>query len=196
MSIYIIDNYDSFTFNLYQLVQANTEEKVDVVRNDKITFDKLKQLAPRGVILSPGPGHPDVSSDFGVCKDIVQRAGELECPVLGVCLGHQGMAQHLGGTVARAPQIVHGKVSIINITANSPLFLGLSSTFKAMRYHSLVVDEPSLPSCLEVTARESRHGLVMAMQHKTVPMFGLQFHPESIGTPDGAMMVRNFLSLC
>jgi anthranilate synthase component II len=195
MPAYIIDNYDSFTFNLYQLMQANTDEEVIVVRNDKISFDELKARRPSRIVLSPGPGHPAEDKDFGICKEVVKRQEELGCPVLGVCLGHQGMAQHLGGAVVRAPQIVHGKTSIVEIIAPSPILAGLDSTFNAMRYHSLVVEESKLPACLEVTAREKQHGLIMSMQHKTLPLFGVQFHPESIGTPAGKVIMQNFLAL-
>jgi anthranilate synthase component 2 len=195
MAIYIIDNYDSFTFNLYQLLQANTEEEVRVVRNDKITFEELKAAKPTRIVLSPGPGHPAVAKDFGICKDVVQRQSELGCPVLGVCLGHQGMAQHLGGAVERAPQIVHGKTSFVEILSPCPLLEGIENGFKAMRYHSLTVQADKLPDCLEVVAREREHGLIMAMQHKKQPMFGVQFHPESIGTPAGQQIIRNFLAL-
>lgn len=194
MAIYIIDNYDSFTFNLFQLIQSNTSEEVVVVRNDKISCEELKALKPSRIVLSPGPGHPSVDGDFGVCKDIVQRAAELNCPVLGVCLGHQGMAAHLGGSVVRAPQIVHGKTSMIDVKQDTPLFKGLGDSIKVMRYHSLVVEKA--PADFVVTATEQVHGLIMAMQHKSLPVYGVQFHPESIGTPDGQQMIRNFLAVC
>ena len=196
MSVLIIDNYDSFTYNLYQMVQEQTQDTVEVYRNDRISFKDIRAKAPRQVILSPGPGHPAIERDFGVCKEVILRHDELRCPVLGVCLGHQGIAQHLGGNVVRAPHIVHGKTSRIDITARSPLFEGLPSTIQAMRYHSLVAEAEKLPAELKVTAIESTHKLVMALQHATKPIYGLQFHPESIGTPDGKAILRNFLEKC
>jgi anthranilate synthase component II len=196
MPLVIIDNYDSFTYNLYQLVQSLTETEVQVYRNDKIDFEALVSLTPSHVIISPGPGHPANDADFGVCREVVARQAELNCPVLGVCLGHQGIVQHLGGNVVRAPQIVHGKSSLVEVVCVTPLFEGLPKTFEAMRYHSLVADESDLPVELTVTARESKNGLVMALQHKTRPLYGVQFHPESIGTPDGVQIMRNFLERC
>jgi anthranilate synthase component 2 len=196
MPLVIIDNYDSFTYNLYQLVQSLTEDEVVVYRNDKIDFERLVGLKPQRVIISPGPGHPANESDFRVCAEVITRQPELDCPVLGVCLGHQGIVQHCGGTVVRAPEIVHGKSSMVEVTTNTPLFEGIPRTFQAMRYHSLIADESSLPEEIEVTARESKNGLVMALQHRHRPMYGVQFHPESIGTPEGARIMRNFIERC
>ena len=196
MTILIIDNYDSFTFNLYQMLQERTEQPVVVKRNDTLSFQEVVAMAPKGIVLSPGPGHPANASDFGVCAQIIAQAGQLQCPVLGVCLGHQGIAHYLGGKVQRAPYIVHGKTSDINLIAESPLFKNMPRLFKAMRYHSLVVDEQTLPDCLTVTARDSKTNLIMAMQHNKLPVYGVQFHPESIGTPEGARILENFLSLC
>jgi anthranilate synthase/aminodeoxychorismate synthase-like glutamine amidotransferase len=196
MSLLIIDNYDSFTFNLYQMLQAQTEHEVVVKRNDQIRLDEIENMQPAGIVLSPGPGHPSNAGDFGVCAEIVTHAQQLNVPVLGVCLGHQGIAHYLGGKVERAPHIVHGKTSSITITAASPIFRGLPQQFTAMRYHSLVVDEKTLPERLQVTARDTGTSLVMAVQHKDIPLFGVQFHPESIGTPEGATILRNFVELC
>jgi len=196
MPIVLIDNYDSFTFNLYQMVQVLTNETVEVYRNDRIDFDGLKALKPTRVILSPGPGHPGNEDDFGVCKDVILRQEELACPVLGVCLGHQGIVHHLGGTVTGAPQIVHGKSSQVELTAHSPLFEGISGPIEAMRYHSLVAAEDDFPSELTITARESVNRLIMALQHKTKPIYGVQFHPESIGTPEGSSILKNFIEKC
>jgi anthranilate synthase component 2 len=196
MTILIIDNYDSFTFNLYQMLQAETDQKVIVKRNDAITFDDIVELKPSGIILSPGPGHPENAGDFGVCADVIKKAEKVGCPILGVCLGHQGIGFYLGGKVTRAPQIVHGKMSNITITAPSALFEGMSSDFSAMRYHSLVVEDADLPACLKVTARDDRTNLIMAMEHNELPMYGVQFHPESIGTPEGKNILRNFIRLC
>jgi len=195
--ILIIDNYDSFTYNLYQLLQETLSGNVEVHRNDKITFEEVKKLAPKRIVLSPGPGHPAIDEDFGVCKEIIINQSVLHCSILGVCLGHQGIVQHLGGNVVRAPQIVHGKSSEIALEGKSPLFDGLPSKFQAMRYHSLVAAEDNtFPEDLQILAREKEHNLIMAIQHKTKPIYGVQFHPESIGTPEGKHMLRNFLEKC
>ena len=196
MTILIVDNYDSFTFNLYQLIQEQTEQEVLVKRNDQISLAEISSLAPSGIVLSPGPGHPGTEADFRVCKDVIENAASLKCPVLGVCLGHQGLAHYLGGSVGRAPQIVHGKMSTITVSVAQPLFEGVSTSFQAMRYHSLVVEDKGLPQCLTVTARDADTQLIMAMQHRTLPLYGVQFHPESIGTPQGRTIIKNFLKLC
>jgi anthranilate synthase/aminodeoxychorismate synthase-like glutamine amidotransferase len=194
-SIVLIDNYDSFTYNLYQMVQALTDLPVKVYRNDALDLAGILALTPDRIILSPGPGHPGIASDFGVCKDVI-LSEQVTVPVLGVCLGHQGMAHHAGGTVCQAPFIVHGKTSPVGIIKNVPLFDGLSNPFQAMRYHSLVVDPDNLPDCLEVTAKETTHGLIMGLKHRTKPHYGVQFHPESIGTPEGNQLLQNFLEKC
>lgn len=194
--IVIIDNYDSFSYNLYQLVQEQTENPVVVYRNDAITLDGLIALKPSRIILSPGPGHPGNGKDFGVCREILLNQERLGCPVLGVCLGHQGIAEHLGGAVVSAPEIMHGKTSMVHILEHSLLFEGLSNPFEAMRYHSLLIDEERLPPALRITARETRLGLPMALEHIERPIYGIQFHPESIGTPEGRKLLRNFLEKC
>lgn len=196
MPIVILDNFDSFTYNLYQMVQGVSAQPVEVYRNNALSFEELLALKPSGIIISPGPGHPGIPQDFGICKDVLTRYSELSVPVLGVCLGHQGMVHYLGGTVGRAPQIVHGKTSAIEIIVPSPLFEGLPNPFEAMRYHSLVADEATLPPEFTITAREAENGLIMAVQHKTWPWFGVQFHPESIGTPCGEALLRNFANQC
>lgn len=196
MSVVIIDNYDSFTFNLFQLIQPLTEEKVSVFRNDQIDFVSLAALKPSKIVLSPGPGHPENEVDFGVCRQIITRQKELAAPLLGVCLGHQGIVHHLGGKVVRAPQIVHGKASRLQITGDSPLLAGLPHHFSAMRYHSLVASDDQFPDELTVTAREAAHGLIMSIRHKNKPIYGVQFHPESIGTPEGQHILRNFIERC
>lgn len=194
--IIIIDNYDSFTYNLYQMLQAQTSHPVKVFRNDAIDWEALKALKPNRVVLSPGPGHPGVDTDFGICKQIVTHAKELQCPILGVCLGHQGIAHHSGGSVIAAPEILHGKTSMVSIDDPSKLLEGLPNPFEVMRYHSLLVEEKSLPQDFTVTAREVNAKLPMAIQHKTLPIYGVQFHPESIGTPEGALLLKNFLEKC
>jgi anthranilate synthase component 2 len=196
MTLLIIDNYDSFTFNLYQMLQAETDHEVIVKRNDAITLDDILAMKPAGIILSPGPGHPENESDFGVCAEVIKNAAKVSCPILGVCLGHQGIGHYFGGKVVRAPHIVHGKMSNITITAPSKLFEGMQEEFSAMRYHSLVVQDEQLPSCLKVTARDEKTKLIMAMEHDNLPIYGVQFHPESIGTPEGKSILRNFVSLC
>ena len=196
MKIVIIDNYDSFTINLYQMLAPLADEKVQVFRNDAIDFEQLRILKPDKVVLSPGPGHPGIASDFGIGADIIKRQAELNASILGVCLGHQGIVHHFGGQVVRAPQVVHGKSSQIDIEQPTKIFEGLPGSFQAMRYHSLVADEPSFPDVLKITARESAHGLIMALEHKTQPIYGVQFHPESIGTPQGSLLLRNFVETC
>lgn len=194
--VVIIDNYDSFSYNLYQMIQTETEAPVEVYRNDQIDFDTLRAKQPLRVILSPGPGHPAIAEDFGICAEIIQRQPELNCPVLGVCLGHQGIAHYLGGRVIGAPEIVHGESRQMKITKTSPIFEGLPERFDAMRYHSLLVDEQTLPDDLEITVRDVESNIPMAMQHRNWPVFGIQFHPESIGTPQGKQILRNFLAQC
>lgn len=196
MTIVLIDNYDSFTFNLYQMVQAQTSEKVTVLRNDALTFEEIMALEPSRFILSPGPGHPDTPEDFGVCAELIDRHADHGLPLLGVCLGHQGLASRFGGRVERAPAIMHGKTSQVEILAESPLLAGLSNPFEAMRYHSLVVAEDTLPMSFELLAKDRDHGLVMAISHRELPLYGVQFHPESIGTPEGARLLGNFLTKC
>jgi len=207
MSIVILDNFDSFTYNLYQMVQAQTSLPVQVFRNNALSWEELLALQPDRVILSPGPGHPSRPSDFGLCRDVLQRHSELNCPVLGVCLGHQGMAHYFGGQVVPAPAIVHGKTSPVRILKPSPLLDGLPNPFTVMRYHSWTVDPAALPDEFEVIAEldgpptdgnasaKPETPLVMAMQHKSKPLFGVQFHPESVGTPEGGKLLGNFLAI-
>jgi len=197
MSILLIDNYDSFTFNLYQLISMINNGGVIVKRNDEITLAEIKALKPSHIVLSPGPGHPASERDFGVCKTVVSSSDELNCPILGVCLGHQGIVQHSGGNVVRAPQPVHGKMSEIEIVADSPLFAGVDSGVKVMRYHSLVAERSSLPAHLEVVAEvRGQSNIIMAVQDRKRRLFGLQFHPESVGTDVGRKILENFIAIC
>lgn len=190
----IIDNYDSFTHNLAQLLHGLADE-VQVVRNDAIDLAGIGRRRPTHLLLSPGPGRPEVARDFGVCTDIVRAArdGALGLPVLGVCLGHQGIAQGFGALVVRGPEVMHGKTSPVFHSATG-LFGGLPQPLEAMRYHSLVVEPSSLPECIEAVAH-TRDGVIMGLQHRELPLYGVQFHPESIGTPDGRSIVSNYLEM-
>jgi anthranilate synthase/aminodeoxychorismate synthase-like glutamine amidotransferase len=192
--ILVIDNYDSFTFNLVQALQASGA-LVEVVRNDRIDRDGLAaRLAGdaaeplRGVVISPGPGDP---RDAGISVAAIELAAEREVPVLGVCLGHQCLAAAYGGRIVRAPTLVHGEASQVNHDGEG-LLAGLPSPFPAARYHSLCVDEASLPAEIEITARTD-DGVVMAMRHRSLPLEGVQFHPESVLTPEGPRLLANFL---
>lgn len=187
--ILILDNYDSFSYNLYQVFGTITPD-VRVVRSDKITVDGVRSLHPSHLVLSPGPGFP---KDAGICIDAV-HALKGELPILGVCLGHQAIGEAFGGKVVHAPQLMHGKTSTVTLDRDCPLFKGLPETVNVMRYHSLVVEKATLPSCLRVTAAEPQ-GEVMAFMHKEYPVFGLQFHPESFMTEHGVDMLRNFYSI-
>jgi anthranilate synthase component 2 len=184
--ILVIDNYDSFTYNLVQ-VMGEMGAKMHIARNDQITVDEVKALQPTHIVISPGPGTPD---DGGVSLDVIRTMGE-STPVLGVCLGHQCIAQAYGGKVTHAPRLMHGKTSMV-YHRNGGLFTGVPSPFEATRYHSLIVEEDVLPESLQVTAFTD-DGEVMAIRHKTNPVLGVQFHPESILTEFGPRIVRNFL---
>ena len=187
--ILLIDNYDSFAYNLFQVAGAMRPD-IKVVRNDALTCDDIAALAPDALILSPGPGRP---ADAGVCIPAVQRfAGTL--PIFGVCLGHQAICEAFGGTIGYAKQLMHGKVSQVTATPESTLFAGLPAAFPVARYHSLAAVEETLPANLRVTARTA-DGEVMAVEDASARLFGVQFHPESVMTPDGAAIIRNFLAL-
>ncbi len=190
MSLLLIDNYDSFTHNLAQLLGGLGADVV-VHRNDAVDIDDIDAIVPSHIVLSPGPGHPENERDFGVCGPVIDRFGP-SVPILGVCLGHQGIAHRLGGNVVRAPEIVHGKTSPVRHDGTG-LFAGVPNPVDVMRYHSLVVERQSLPTVLRVTSETVDTGLVMAFAHREWPMIGVQFHPESIGTPTGQTMMRNFL---
>lgn len=185
--IVLIDNYDSFSYNLYQLI-GSIEPDIRVIRNDAMTVDEIKQLGPKAIILSPGPGRP---ADAGICIDVVKQLGG-EIPMLGVCLGHQAICEAYGARITYAAQLMHGKQSDVRLDLTSPLFEGCEEMTPVARYHSLAVEESTLPEALQVTAR-TQEGEVMAVQHKQDPVYGVQFHPESIMTPTGARMVQNFL---
>lgn len=185
--IVLIDNYDSFSYNLYQLV-GSFEPDIKVIRNDQITVEELAQLKPSHIILSPGPGKP---SDAGICEEIVQKLGG-SIPILGVCLGHQAICEVYGATVTYAPEMMHGKTSIATLETDTAMFEGMEPKTQVARYHSLVATKDSIPECLLVTA-VTDDGQVMAVQHRDYPVYGLQFHPESIMTKEGGAMIQNFL---
>lgn len=185
--ILLIDNYDSFTYNLYQQVGALGKD-VQVVRNDALTVEQIDALAPEAIILSPGPGHP---RDAGNTVAIIQQL-HTKYPILGICLGHQAIGEAFGASVVRAENIVHGKMSNI-AHSGSDLFASLPDDVEIMRYHSLVIAEETLPAEFVVQAKTTDDGEIMAIRHRDYLLFGLQFHPESIGTPDGSKMIENFL---
>jgi anthranilate synthase/phosphoribosyltransferase len=187
--ILVIDNYDSFTYNLVQLL-AVLGADVRVERNDAVTPAQVLAMAPRGIVVSPGPGLP---SHAGASESIIAAAGEAGIPVMGVCLGHQAIAEVYGGRVVRGPVPVHGKTSEVS-HGGAGLMEGMPDAFIATRYHSLVVDRETLPDCLEITA-ETADGTIMGIRHKTIPAFGVQFHPESVLTPEGIGILSNFLTL-
>lgn len=184
----VIDNYDSFTYNLVHFL-GELGADISVRRNDKITLEEIAAMAPEAIVLSPGPCTPN---EAGICLAVIDRF-KTSIPMLGVCLGHQAMGQALGGDVVRAPSLFHGKTSKINHTGKG-LFRGLNAGFEATRYHSLIVKADTLPDDLEVTATTD-DGLIMGMQHKTLPIHGVQFHPESIASENGHALLQNFLNI-
>jgi len=185
--VLVIDNYDSFTYNLVQYVMGLGADTT-VYLNDQVTVEQIVALAPQGLLLSPGPGTPD---DAGVTLRVIRElAGKI--PIFGVCLGHQSIGQSFGGNVIRAPRLMHGKTSMVEHDGKT-LFKGMANPFQATRYHSLVVEESSMPSCLEISARTT-DGEIMALRHKTLPVEGVQFHPESFLTHDGMRIVANWIA--
>ena len=188
--ILLIDNYDSFSYNLVQMI-GSIDPDIREVRNDRITIDDIKGMSPSHLVLSPGPGYP---KDAGILEQAVREL-KGRMPILGVCLGHQGICEAFGGTISHARKLMHGKQSSIEVNNQSPLFKGLAPRIQAARYHSLAAEEGNLPGELEIIAKDSEEGEVMAVQHREYPVYGLQFHPESILTPDGKQILGNFLSL-
>lgn len=185
--ILLIDNYDSFSYNLYQLI-GSVEPDIKVIRNDDSTIEEIEKMEPEALILSPGPGRPE---DAGICIAAIQYfAGKI--PILGVCLGHQAICEAFGGTVSYAKELMHGKQKMIYQTGENKIFAGMEKAFPAARYHSLAALKETLPPELRVTA-QSEDGEVMAVEHSEYPVYGLQFHPESVMTPDGRKMIENFL---
>lgn len=187
--ILLIDNYDSFSYNLYQLVGEICPD-IKVIRNDEMTVEEIEKLAPEKIILSPGPGRPE---DAGI---IIEAARTVcrKIPTLGVCLGHQAICAAYGATVTYAKKLMHGKQSVISFMNNSPIFKDIDEGAPVARYHSLAADAETIPDRFEVTALAD-DGEVMAVQHKDFPIYGVQFHPESIMTPDGKKMLKNFIDL-
>ena len=185
--ILLIDNYDSFSYNLFQLI-GSLNPDIKVIRNDAFSVQEIEQMRPETIILSPGPGRPE---DAGVCIDVVKELGD-RIPILGVCLGHQAICMAYGGTISYAKELMHGKQSIAGLDRECPIFHNLPEDIPVARYHSLALKEETLPECLSITARTD-DGEVMAVKHKHYSVYGLQFHPESILTPDGKTIIQNFL---
>lgn len=187
--ILIIDNYDSFTYNLYQGI-IGFEENIEVFRNDKITVNDIKKKAPKGIILSPGPGKPE---DAGICIELIRELSPTT-PLLGVCLGHQAIAAAFGGKVIKAHELMHGKSSLV-FHNRGELYAKMSLPFLAGRYHSLMVERDSLPAVLKIEA-ETSDEMIMGMKHRAYPTYGVQFHPESVLSESGIQLLENFVSLC
>ncbi|MGN0244004.1 MAG: anthranilate synthase component II [Lachnospiraceae bacterium] len=186
--ILLIDNYDSFSYNLYQMIGEICPD-IRVIRNDEVSIEEIKQWNPDHIILSPGPGRPE---DAGIIIDVAKTLGR-DIPILGVCLGHQAICAAYGATVTYAKELMHGKQSEVRFDRTCALFQGIPEVASVARYHSLAADADTMPECLKVTALTT-DGEIMAVQHKEYPIYGVQFHPESIMTPDGKNMLKNFLS--
>jgi anthranilate synthase component 2 len=187
--ILFIDNYDSFSYNLVQMC-GSLQPDIKVIRNDEMSVEEIRDLSPGHIILSPGPGYP---KDAGVCEEVVREfSGKV--PILGVCLGHQGICEVFGAEITHARKLMHGKQSILTIDTDQPIFHGLPKQLPAARYHSLIAARDSLPGCFTVTGVDDM-GEIMAVSHKEYPLYGLQFHPESILTPNGMTILENFLSI-
>ncbi len=184
--ILVLDNYDSFTYNLVHLVGRHTSD-VTVIRNDDRTVAEVREMAPDGILISPGPGRPE---DAGITKGLIRELGD-STPIFGVCLGHQAIGEVFGGTVTHANELMHGKTSTVSHDVQS-VFEGVEQNFEATRYHSLVVDRASVPDVLEITA-ETEDGTVMGLRHRSLPIEGIQFHPESVLTKAGPCMIENWL---
>lgn len=185
--ILLIDNYDSFSYNLYQLI-GEIDPDIKVIRNDEMTVEEIKALSPSRIILSPGPGRPE---NAGVIIDVAKVLGK-DIPVLGVCLGHQAICAAFGARITYAKRLMHGKQSRVEFDADCPLFSGCGKSALVARYHSLAADSQTIPDCLKITA-VTADGEVMAVSHRQYPVFGVQFHPESIMTPQGKLMLENFI---
>jgi len=187
--ILLIDNYDSFSYNLYQMVGV-INPNIKVIKNDELSVEQIKALSPSHIIISPGPGRP---KDAGICEEVIEKL-KGEVPILGVCLGHQAICEVFGGNIVYAKQLIHGKQSNIHIANASPIFHGLSPIMQGARYHSLCADRDSLPDDILVIA-EDDNGEVMGVKHRNYNIYGVQFHPESILTTNGKLILENFLKL-
>ena len=187
--ILLIDNYDSFSYNLYQLV-GKIDPDIKVVRNDEMTIDEIRTLNPSGIIISPGPGRPENAGN--IIEVIKELSGEF--PILGVCLGHQAICAAFGATITFAKKLMHGKQSETILDMSCPLYKECPNKIMVARYHSLAADEKTIPDCLKITAL-TNDGEIMGVEHKEFPVFGLQFHPESIMTPEGEVIIRNFINI-
>lgn len=185
--ILLIDNYDSFSYNLYQLI-GTVKDDLKVIRNDEMTVEEIEALHPELIVLSPGPGKP---SDAGVCVQVVKELGE-KIPIFGVCLGHQAICEAYGATVSYAKQLMHGKTSMAKLDTSATLFQGMEPEIQVARYHSLAAVPETMPETLKITAM-TEDGEVMAVQHQTYPVYGVQFHPESVLTPDGIKIIENLI---
>lgn len=185
----LIDNYDSFTWNLVQYL-GDLGVEARVIRNDKASVQDILDLRPSGIVISPGPSDPDHA---GICLPLIEAAGKAGLPLLGVCLGHQAIGQVFGGKVIRAPKPMHGRIDHVAHNGRG-IFKDISSPYQITRYHSLIVERPSLPATLEVTA-ETKDGLIMGLSHKTLPIHGIQYHPESIETEHGHALLKNFIGM-
>ena len=187
--ILLIDNYDSFSYNLYQLIGA-IEPDIKTIRNDEMSVEEIREMKPVGIIISPGPGRP---ADAGILEELVRELGDT-IPILGVCLGEQGICEAYGAKITYAKELMHGKRSPTRLDVSSELFRGLPEVIPTARYHSLAADEATMPECLRITARAD-DGEIMAVEHTKYPVFGVQFHPESIMTPDGSDILKNFIDI-
>lgn len=186
--VLLIDNYDSFSYNVYQLI-GSINQDIKVIRNDEMTLEEIEKLNPSHIIISPGPGRP---VDAGICEDAIKYfAGKI--PIMGICLGHQAICESFGATVTYAKQLMHGKQSVAKLDNDSVLFKGLKPEMTVARYHSLAADANTIPDCIRVTAT-TPDGEVMAIEHKDYPIYGVQFHPESVLTPEGRGIMVNFLN--
>ena len=187
--ILLIDNYDSFSYNVFQLV-GSVNPDIRVIRNDECSVDEIRAMNPSHIILSPGPGRPDKA---GVCENVIRELGG-RIPILGICLGHQAICETFGGEIGYAKKLMHGKMSIVDLDTDSAIFKGMEPKLQAARYHSLAAEEDKLPAELKVIAR-TEDGEIMAVEHRNYPVYGVQFHPESILTPDGRKIMERFLSM-
>lgn len=193
MKILIIDNFDSFVYNISQLVGLLNVLPV-VVRNNQIDINSILKMNPDAIIISPGPGHPKYKKDFGICNEVITNLGP-SIPILGICLGHQGVVHAFGGKITRARDIRHGKTSEIRFKGNSKLFDGVENPFIATRYHSLIADKPTFPKCLKITSTSVEDDEIMSARHEKYLIEGIQFHPESVLTTEGKKILSNFIQM-